>query len=459
MTDAKRLWDAALGHLQVQVTRANYETWLRGTAGLDYDGSRLKVGVPSDFARQWLADRLSPAIRTALARIEGRPIDVVFVVAGDQSGTELYAALDRPGPDAANAPARAPLAPSRASGLLSRYTFDTFVAGNANMLAFSAARSAAENPGSEYNPLYLYGGVGLGKTHLLHAIGNAILARGGSVLYVSAERFTNDYIRAIVDRTFDDFRSRYRSPDVLLVDDIQFLAGKEQMQEEFFHTFNEMYAAGRQIVLTSDLPPAAISLLEDRLRSRFEWGLTADIQPPDREMRLAILQTKAAQLGIDLPGEIAEIIANRRQRNIRELEGALNQVLAVVRLHNEPLTRDLVERVTASLGAERPSGPPLTPDRVIAAVALFHGLTPEDLCGPSRTKRIADARHAAMYLLREDVRLPLAEIGHHLGGRDHTTVMHGVGKIAKQMLRDPSNRSEILSIRGSLERDSSGKSG
>lgn len=448
--DAHRLWEAALGQLQLQTTRANFDTWLRETEGLEYDGRELRVGVASDFAREWLSERMAPLIRKTLAAIEGRAIAVRFVVGPSSAATPVATG----GPELFAAHVSTPAArPSRGAGLLSKYTFDTFVAGASNMLAFSAARSVAEAPGTAYNPFYLYGGVGLGKTHLLHAIGNELARQGLHVLYVSTERFTNEYIRAILDRKFDEFRARYRTPDLLLVDDVQFLAGKEQMQEEFFHTFNEIYAAGRQIVLTSDRPPASISLLEDRLRSRFAWGLIADVQPPDHEMRVAILKAKAGQQGVDLPAPVLEVIASRRQHNIRELEGVLTRVLAVARLQSGPITADLAEKAIVEMGPDHPPSPPLTPDNAIAAVARHFSLLPADLRGKGRTKTLALARHVAMYLLREDACLPLAEIGRHMGGRDHTTVLHATTKIAGALIKDATLRHDVLKIREALQRE------
>ncbi|HWO93539.1 MAG TPA: chromosomal replication initiator protein DnaA [Dehalococcoidia bacterium] len=447
VTEAQRLWNAALGQLEMQVTRANFETWLRSTEGTAYDGSLLQVSVPTEFTRQWLTSQLTPLIRKTLSSIEGRPLDVAFHVRTNGSREDLRLATDEPRPAPTSASSR-----PRGTGLLGRYTFDTFVAGASNLLAYSAAQSVCSSPTAIYNPLYIYGGAGLGKTHLLHAIGNELAGQGRAVLYVSAERFTNDYIRAILDRAFEDFRARYRTPEVLLVDDVHFLAGKDQMQEEFFHTFNEVYGQGHQIVLTSDLPPASISLFEDRLRSRFEWGLIVDIQPPDKEMRIAILQAKAQLQGFDLSPEVAEIVASRRQRNIRELEGVLNRLTALARLRGGTITPAMAEEVLAAIGPDATETDRISPDEFIDAVALYYRVSSDDLRGQGRQKHLALARHVAMYLMREYGKLPLSEIGRHLGKRDHTTVLHGVSKVSASVVRDASLRRDILAIRESLSR-------
>lgn len=430
--EAGRLWSAALGQLQLQVTRANYETWLRHTEGLTYDGSTLRVGVASDFAREWLTGRLRPLIRRTLTSIEGHAVDVEFAIAGAQEGPVTTPAATT-ATEALTAPA--PRARTGASGLVPRYTFETLVHGESNALAYTAARRVVEEPGAAYNPLYLYGDVGLGKTHLLHAIGNALSTRDMRVLYFPAERFANDYVRAILDHRFDAFREHYRTADVLLMDDAQFLSGKNGMQEEFYHTFNELYAVGRQIVIAADAPPAAMSQFDSRLRSRFEWGLVADIQQPGQDLRQAYVKMHAGRRQNELPEEALALLAARPYRNMRELEGTVNKVLATARARGVPPTPAMIGELLANLPGE-PDREPLTASAVLAATVQHYGLTREDISGKLRRQQLVTARHVAMYLLREDCHLPLAEIGRLLGGRDHTTVLHAVTKIGKAPSQD-----------------------
>jgi chromosomal replication initiator protein len=331
--------------------------------------------------------------------------------------------------------------------LASKYTFENFVVGANNRLAHAASVAVSENPARAYNPLFLYGGVGLGKTHLLHAIGNFCDANELYVLYVSSEEFTNDLINAIRNHTTQTFREKYRRADVLLIDDIQFIAGKESTQEEFFHTFNTLHGQDKQIVITSDRPPKAMNTLEERLRSRFEWGLTADIQPPDFETRMAILRFKAERSGHKVPNDVLELIARRMQSNIRELEGALTRIIAYSDLRGMPLTTDLVHTALSDMF---PRQKKLEPDQIIQKVADTYGITRERLLGRDRSRQIALPRQIAMYLLRQEANVSLPQIGEALGGRDHTTIMYGCDKIADLMERDHSLRREVLDIREQL---------
>jgi chromosomal replication initiator protein DnaA len=330
-----------------------------------------------------------------------------------------------------------------------RYTFATFIVGGGNQLAHAASQAVAEVPGAGYNPLFLYGGVGLGKTHLLHAIGHATMERGLVVLYVSSETFTNEIINAIRYRTTDEFRAKYRSVDVLLVDDIQFIAGKESTEEEFFHTFNSLHEANKQIVMCSDRPPKAIVSLAERLRSRFEWGLIADIQPPDAETREAILRAKADMMGHVVPADVINFLASRVQSNIRELEGSLNRLIAFAQLQGLPLTVETVKAALASLandGRQRR----VSVDEILTAVAEHFRVSAQDLCGKQRDKHIVVPRQIAMYLMRQETAASLLEIGQALGGRDHSTVLHGCDKIGRQINDDTSLRKEVLTIRQQL---------
>jgi chromosomal replication initiator protein len=328
-----------------------------------------------------------------------------------------------------------------------RYTFENFVVGASNRLAHAASLAVAENPAQAYNPLFLYGGVGLGKTHLLHAIGNYGASRGQQILYVSSEEFTNDLINAIRSHKTQAFREKYRWIDVLLIDDIQFIAGKESTQEEFFHTFNTLHGQDKQIIISSDRPPKALSTLEERLRSRFEWGLTADIQPPDFETRMAILRSKAERAGKKVPGEIIEVIARRVQSNIRELEGALTRVVAFVDLSGLPLTPKLVETALADLLPRRSK---VEPGEVVESVADAFGINMDRMLSRERSREVALPRQIAMYLLREESKISLPSIGETLGGRDHTTIMYGCNKISDLLERDDQLRRQVIEIRENL---------
>ncbi len=423
------------------MTQATYDTWLRDSRLLRYEDGTFIVAVKSGYAKDWLETRLLPTIKRTLSRQAGSPAEVRFVVLGDDhppAAGESSPLLDSP---AQTMPSAAPQIPN---GLNPRYTFESFVVGPDNRLAHAASLAVADRPATAYNPLFLYGGVGLGKTHLLNAIGNACHTQGLRVLYISSEAFTNDLIEAIRSQTTDLFRDKYRTVDVLLVDDVQFIAGKESTQEEFFHTFNTLHSTGKQIVLSSDRKPKAMVTLEERLRSRFEWGLIADIQPPSFETRIAILRTKAAAYDITIPDSILVLIAKRIQSNIRELEGVLNRMVAMATLANQPLTPEIAE---ATLSDLHPPHSRLAPDQIIEAVASHYKLDIRDLLGRSRSQEIARPRQIAMYLLRQETDASLPQIGALLGGRDHTTILHGCEHIAELIEKDADLRREIILLR------------
>jgi chromosomal replication initiator protein len=438
--NAGQAWQAALGQLQMEMPRATFDTWVRDAELLTYEDGVFVVGVQNAYARDWLEDRLLSIVKRVLTGIMGRTVDVRFAVwQGETAEEDPAATLPTVSPSSSHL--------GRYSQLNSRYTFESFVVGPSNRLAHAAAQAVAEKPARAYNPLFVYGGVGLGKTHLLHAVGNASIAAGLNVLYVTSEEFTNDLINAIRNHTTDSFRERYRSIDILLIDDIQFIAGKESTQEEFFHTFNALHGQDKQLVISSDRPPKALVTLEERLRSRFEWGLAADIQPPDFETRVAILRSKAERAGRQVEPQYLEMIARRVQSNIRELEGALTRVLAFSDLNDTALSADLVE---ATLSDLMPRGSPLSPDRIIAAVASQFGVDEDQLLSRDRSQRIALPRQVAMYLIREETDASLPQIGEVLGGRDHTTVMYGCGKIADLLETDESIRRQVMAVRERL---------
>ncbi|MCX6065330.1 MAG: chromosomal replication initiator protein DnaA [Chloroflexi bacterium] len=437
--NAEQAWQSVLGQLQMEMPRASFDTWVRDTRALSYEDGLLTVAVQNAYARDWLENRLLSTVARLLAGMMNRVVEVRFVVASGQDTAEAEAG------EVESADALQPATvKQRNSTLNSRYTFENFVVGANSRLAHAAAQAVAERPARAYNPLFLYGGVGLGKTHLLHAIGNSCHSRGLNVLYVSSEEFTNDMINAIRTHTTQAFREKYRSADVLLIDDIQFIAGKESTQEEFFHTFNTLHSQDKQIIVSSDRPPKSLATLEERLRSRFEWGLIADIQMPDMETRQAILRYKAEKIGRDVPNEILDMIARRVQSNIRELEGALNRILAFADLSGVPLSLQLAEMALADLLPQVRNVPP---QKLIELVANEWDTSVEALLGRDRSQRIAEPRQVAMYLLRHETNASLPQIGAVLGGRDHTTVMYAIQKITKDIESGPEMRKKIMRIK------------
>ncbi|HZD56125.1 MAG TPA: chromosomal replication initiator protein DnaA [Anaerolineales bacterium] len=438
---AEQAWQAALGQLQMDMPKAAYDTWVRDAELISYEDGAFIIGVQNAYARDWLDNRLSSTVKRLLTGIMNRSVDTRFIVWHD---FEVNDEIDEAEYDDATQPETNQII---CSSLNLRYSFENFVVGPSNRLAHAASLAVAENPAQAYNPLFLYGGVGLGKTHLLHAIGNRCSQDGLQVLYVSSEEFTNDLINAIRSHTTQAFRDKYRRIDILLIDDIQFIAGKESTQEEFFHTFNTLHGQDKQIVISSDRPPKALVTLEERLRSRFEWGLTSDIQPPDFETRLAILRSKAERAGRRLPAEFMEMIARRVQSNIRELEGALTRVVAYADLSGLPLSAQLVDSALADLLPRRTE---VQADDVVRTVAEKFGVPMDEMLGRGRARKVALPRQIAMYLLREEANISLPQIGETLGGRDHTTVMYGCDKIADLLERDDRLRRQVIEIREQL---------
>ena len=423
------------------MTRAGYDTWVKDSRGLSYEDGALIVAVSSPYARQWLQHRLLGAIKRTLAGITGRTVEVRFVVrapaapstsdegpllAGAESPEDRHAEIDS------------------AFGLHAAYTFERFVVGDANRLAHAAFQAVAEQPGLTYNPLLVCGDVGLGKTHLLHALGHLLHARGQRILYAPAETFTNDLVEAIRRRRAPAFRSKYREVDVLLVDDVQFMAGKESTQEAFFHAFNALHRRGRQIALSSSLPPQKITGLDGRLRSRFEWGLVVGLERPGLETRVAILRAKATQHPVPVPDDVLHYLAGRVRGSVRELEGSLNRVVAFARTTDRRPDETLAREALAGIAPE-PTPPSL--EAVLQAVARFYELDLVDLQGPARTKAVARPRQVAMYLAREEAGASLAAIGSVLGGRDHSTVLHGDSRIRSSLSQDASLRRALVRIR------------
>jgi chromosomal replication initiator protein len=484
--DAKQVWRAALGELQVTLSPANFETWLRDTALVDVDDTRFRIAVPNGFAKDWLESRYRSLISQTLGRIVGYGVQVDFVVGpvesdapadgseGDGSPGEgsvsapvapqpvavgpgpgmLPRAGDAPQSRATAATQQVRVDPGRVGGeggatnINPRYTFANFIVGSANRLAHAASLSVAERPGHAYNPLFLYGGVGLGKTHLMHAIGNQVMAKfpRKRVVYATSEKFTNEFITSIQQGKIDEFRARYRRIDLLLIDDIQFIADKERTQEEFFHTFNAIHEDGKQIVLSSDRPPKAILTLEERLRSRFEWGLIADLTAPDLETRIAILRAKAEEGAVPISSDVIEFIARKVVSNIRELEGALNRIVAYASMGAMPISIELAQAVLSNV-LYNPKKRQITPERIAKAVSEYYGVALEQLRGQKRDKAIVVPRQIAMFLMREETDVSLLRIGAELGGRDHSTVLHACDKITRESAGNDELRREIAAVR------------
>ena len=439
--DARQAWQATLGQLQMEMPKATFDTWVKGTELNKHQENIFTIGVQNAYARDWLENRLTTTAEKMLTGIMDAPQTISFIIRP----------VDEPLPktETNNNALSFSTKQINTSGAQfnSRYTFDNFVVGPNNRLPHAASQAVAESPANTYNPLFLYGGVGLGKTHLLQAIGNEASKRDLNILYVSSEEFTNDLINAIRRRDTVNFRERYRSIDILLIDDIQFIAGKESTQEEFFHTFNTLHGQDKQIVISSDRYPKSLVTLEERLRSRFEWGLIVDIQPPELETRIAILRTKAERAGRTVPGEILESIAHQIQSNIRELEGALTRVLAYSDLSGKPLTMELTK---IALTDFLPAPSSVEPDRILEIVADTFSITQEELLSRNRSRKIALPRQIAMYLLRDMVNASFPQIGETMGGRDHTTVLYACEKIANLIERDDLFRRQVFQIRDHL---------
>ena len=441
--NAQQAWQAAQGQLQIELSKATYDTWVKQTQLIRFDEAAgvFYLGASNAYACDWLESRLKATLINKLSGMMARSVELEFSVWAAQAVEppvdELVTTLR----------AEEVVRDAFETHLAPKYRFDNFVVGPNNRLAHAASLAVAEHPARAYNPLFLYGGVGLGKTHILHAIGNAVLQQGLQVLYVSSEEFTNDLVNAIRTKTTAAFREKYRQVDVLLIDDIQFISGKESTQEEFFHTFNTLHGQDKQIVMTSDRAPKAMSTLEERLRSRFEWGLTVDIQPPDFETRLAILRTKAEKANREVPTEIMEMIAREVQANIRELEGAWNRVLAYADLSGEKLTLQLANNAMVDILPQRGT---LASNDVIGTVSKYFGISTERILSKDRSKDVALPRQVAMYLMRELGGISLPKIGEELGGRDHTTVMYACDKVADLIEADDRVRRQVLQLREQL---------
>lgn len=445
--NAELAWKATLGELELQMTKATFNTWLKEARLLAYDEDEYVIGVPNDYAKDWLDNRLSETIVRTLSTVAAKAVSVRFVVWSDEIINPAPPVLTDGSKAAEDHQAPSATESSGYGHFNRRYTFSTFVVGQSNRLAHAAALSVAEKPGSTYNPLFIYGGVGLGKTHLLHAVGHRCLDIDCRVRYVTSETFTNELIQSIRSQKMAEFRERYRTLDILLIDDIQFIAGKESTQEELFHTFNELHSQGKQVILSSDRPPKAMVTLEERLQSRFEWGLMADIQLPDLETRLAILRAKAESSNVAVPDVVLNTIAHHIRKNIRELEGALNKVIAYSQLTGDTIDEHLANMALSELMHRTEE---VTIDQVIDTVAIYYRVTVEAILSNSRSRTIAFPRHMAMYLARTETSLSYPQIGRKLGNRDHTTILYGYEKISELLETDANVRRDNLEMKALL---------
>lgn len=459
MQDMTSLWQAVLGEIELSVSRGNYVTWFKNTCILRYDNSRLVIGVGNVFIKQQLEGKYNSLVRDMLSKNGIEPAALEFKIYAGASPKKTPEAE----PDNTSAVLTNEIAPSKKQtiatasslthayrqGLNEKYTFENFVVGSGNELAYAACQAAASNPGQKYNPLFLYGGVGIGKTHLMQAVGNTVLRnnKNARVVYVSSEQFLQEFVDAVRFKKNTDFVDFYRGADVLIVDDIQFIAGKEKVQEEFFHTFNALHQANKQIIISSDKPPHAISTLEERLRSRFAWGMSIDMQNPDLETRCAILINKAASHEVVLTQDVAEYLATNVQTNIRELEGALNQVLAFCEMRGIDPNLAIV---TGLIGNNKSRPKHLSAKQIVERTARYFQISTEDITGPKRDKDIVVPRQIAMYLMRSELHLSFPKIAHELGRKDHTTAIHSVEKIEKESHIDENVRSAINEIKEKL---------
>ncbi len=437
--DFRTIWENILEELKGKIPPSSVETWLNPASLSGIDGNRLILEVPNKFYKNWISENFEPAIIDAAHRVLGIENPVLEYEVNTKEKSREKGERHKPQEK------------EQTPQLNPKYTFENFVVGPSNQFAHASALAVAEKPGKVYNPLFIYGGVGLGKTHLLHAIGHRVLRehRNLKVTYTSAEKFMNELIDSIKNDKMAQFRKKYRKTDVLLIDDIQFIAGKDRTQEEFFHTFNELHNEGKQIVLSSDRPPAEMDHIEERLKSRFQWGLIADIQPPDLETRIAILKKKAEAEGIELPDDVAYLIAKRVKSNVRELEGCLIKIGAMASLMHKRIDADLAKRILDSMYPYQEED--LSPESIIKLVAEKFGLKPSEIRSRKRTRNIVLPRQVAMYLIRKVTALSLPEIGELFGGMDHTSVLHGIKKVENLLKKDESLRKTVEELEKRLE--------
>jgi chromosomal replication initiator protein len=450
------LWRALSGKMQMDLSKANFEGVFKGLWLISRSGDTVEIGTTTVFTRGLVQQRIQKDLLAALKDLDGIT-NIAYTIAsgpdapaGKKPSKQVSNTVELPVEKSSKQTAAAtPQRTNRTSPVLNpKYTFDTFVVGSSNELAYAACIGVSKNPGHKYNPLYLYGGVGLGKTHLMQAVGNAILKDDPTkrIEYITSEAFTNEFVDSIQHKTTTNFAKKFRNVDVLIIDDMQFLSGKEKTQEEFFHTFNALHQSNKQIIISSDRPPRAIQHLDDRLRSRFESGMTADVQSPDLETRTAILQKKAVSQNFILPQPVANYMAENIKQNIRELEGALTQIIAVCEVRGIEPTVPLVSQMLGSLIAKKSKKSNISPKTVIEKVASYYDLKSDDITGPRRGREIVVPRQIAMYIMRHELNLSFPKIASACGGRDHTTAIHSVEKMEKQLESDEMFREEIQQV-------------
>lgn len=441
----QKLWQAMLGSLEINLSKGNFITWFKNTGIIEKGDDYIVVGVPSNFAHEWIKNKFHSHLLKSLKTIAPEVRDIKYHIGSLKTASEKQGSLlQQSEANEKNTVVYKTVGNNPSNTLNKQYTFETFIIGQNNELAHAASMAVSKNPGTQYNPLFIYGGVGLGKTHLIHAVGNKLIANNprARILYATSEKFTNDFINAIQQKKLDDFKKHYRQVDMLLIDDVQFIAGKEQTQEEFFHTFNELRDKGKQIILTSDRLPKDIPSIEQRLISRFEWGMIADVGAPSLETRIAILKTKLAKMGANFDNEIINYIAENVVNNIRELEGALNKIVVFQDMGREPLTLPKVQELLQSI-TNNNKRKNVSIKKIAENVAGFYSVTLDDLIKQSRKKEYVKPRQAAMYLVRKELNSSFPTIGEFFGGRDHTTVMHGVEKVERAVKSEDQIKKEL----------------
>jgi len=445
MIDNKKIWQTALGELEVTLSKANFTTWFKDTFiySFDEDKGLLIIGVPNNFCKEWLEKKYNEQIYDALKKILGTLKKIEYKVT-TQKAPILEQEITEISPNETRAKRNDQFS------LNSRYTFDNFIVGNSNRLAFAASTAIVNKPGTTNNPFFVYGGVGLGKTHLVQAIGNEIKKKfpNKKIVYITCEQFTNEFVQSISNNKINQFKKKYRDADILLVDDIQFLSHKEGTQEEFFHTFNALHQSNRQIVLTADRQPQALSEIAQRLTSRFAGGMVADIKPPNYETRVAILKNKSKEKNFGIGEDSLEYIAQNIQSNIRELEGALNKIITHCQIYNIPPSLDVVSKILEDIISNNQKR--VSVQKILDTVAAFFSINTKDLLGKRRTKELVYPRQIIMYLLRNELGFSYPRIGKELGGKDHTTIMHGVEKIKKELIRSQQLQREMSLIKEKL---------
>jgi chromosomal replication initiator protein len=451
--EKKEIWKNVLGDIEIQISKPNFLTWFKNSELLEINENGVAlVGLPNNFAKEWVKSRYHKLILTSLRNVDEKIKNVEYTIISIKEGKKIIEDKNKKIQSPQASLIETKIDPK--TNLNQKYTFKNFIVGSSNELAFAAAQAVIKDIGKKYNPLFIYGGVGLGKTHLIQAVGNEIInayKNKVNVLYVTSEKFINDVVWSIKNKRTEDMKKKYRDVDVLIIDDIQFIGGKQRTELEFFYTFNALYENNKQIIISSDRPPAVIPTLEERLRSRFEGGMIADITYPDYEMRFAILKLKAQEQGFFVEDKILEYIANKAQRNIRELEGILNKVIFYEQFKNQKIDTKKLDEIINEVSKSTTKN--ISPSKIISVVADFYEINPSDITNKSRKQEIVEPRQIAVYLMRDLLKMSYPHIGEKLGKRDHTTALHAYEKIAKDLLQDQSLQQKIMAIKDRLLRE------